>query len=519
MSLPTGRFFGTEMPPMKKLMILFTLALAVAGVRAALPQPDLLAQIHFAGAQKILAAPNVGAFTNEFCSVEALALRAQTVKKLAPWLAGWLQQKAGATPGGAERLRPLLDDLVTAEWRLEARVGADGRPLVALAVKLEAGRATLWQENLKAVLPAAGLKASSGWLYVSYGAGAAVLADGLAGKIGRPDAAWLAADVNWPRLAQWYPRLKELGLPETRFTVTAPDDNFRINGSCLFPENVAVNLSAWQLPTNALHQPFISLTAVRGLSGWLAHQPWAQAYLPAPLPDQFFAWALPQMPFQTFYAVPVADSAGTLPQLAAKLQPLFNSSSGTGALSPINLALQGNEMTFSGAPFFAPFIRAIQEPAGQFLFGGYFPNTPRSKPLPPELFARLADTNLLFYHWEITAERLGPKMDQLTQLAQLGLMLTGHRQLGGESAAFQWLKRIAPTLGNTITEVKLAGPAEFSFSRKAPGMLTAVEFFALASWLEAPNFPGCDLKLPPRPARFKLTQPKPPAAVPAVPGH
>ena len=38
-------------------MLIFTLLTAVAGVRAALPVADLIAQIHFAGAAKISAAP------------------------------------------------------------------------------------------------------------------------------------------------------------------------------------------------------------------------------------------------------------------------------------------------------------------------------------------------------------------------------------------------------------------------------------------------------------------------------
>ena len=66
------------MHPMKKLFISLLLALPLGGVRAALPQPDLMAQIHFAGAQKISAATNAAAFTNEFVSTEALALRTQT---------------------------------------------------------------------------------------------------------------------------------------------------------------------------------------------------------------------------------------------------------------------------------------------------------------------------------------------------------------------------------------------------------------------------------------------------------
>ena len=87
---------------MKNLFAIFALSLLIAAARAALPQPDLIAQIHFAGAQKMSAAANASAFTNEFCSAEALALRAQTAGKLSGWLSGWLQQKLNTTVAGGE---------------------------------------------------------------------------------------------------------------------------------------------------------------------------------------------------------------------------------------------------------------------------------------------------------------------------------------------------------------------------------------------------------------------------------
>jgi len=59
-----------------------------------------------------------------------------------------------------------------------------------------------------------------------------------------------------------------------------------------------------------------------------------------------------------------------------------------------------------GVPMLAPYIQAVKEVSGQYLFAGGFPNSPRSQPVPPELFQRLATKNLVFYHWEITAERV-----------------------------------------------------------------------------------------------------------------
>jgi hypothetical protein len=506
---------------MKKFFPFLAVLLAAAGVHAALPQPDLIAQIHFAGAQKFSAAPRASAFTNEFCSAEALALRRQTADKLSVWLAGWLAANAGAAvPDGATKLRPLLDDLQVSEWFAESRAVAVGQPQTAIAIKLDATRAQLWQANLKPFFPAGSFKSADGWLFVTTAAGANPLVDDLVKKMFPADKSLLDLDVNWPRLAQWFPKLKELGLPETHFTLTAPDDNLRINGKFLFPENLALNLEPWRMPTNTIHQPFVSFTAVRGFAAWLASQPWAQPYKILPAPNQMFVWALPQVPYQTFAAMPFADATDALAQEYARLQPVFspqNPPAGKRTPLTFTLAHTNNEISLLGIPFIAPYLRTVREPAGQFLLAGAFPNTPRAKPLSPELFQLLAQKNLVLYHWEITAERL----PQALNLSQLGLLLSSHRQLEGETASMKWIQNVAPKLGNNVTEITQTGPAEMTFTRKAPGIFTAVELLALGNWLEAPNFPGCNLDLPPRPKNRKL-HPRPPSAMPVpapAPAH
>jgi hypothetical protein len=506
---------------MKTLSAIFTaLALAV-GARAALPQPDLIAQIHFAGAQKISANANFSAFTNEFCSAEALELRSQTADKLSAWLAGWLATNLNVTVAdGPAKLRPLFDDLQKSEWFLEARGAAGGRPEVAIAIQLDPARTQLWQADLKPFFAAATFQSTGGWLIFDSDPARLKLGDRLAQKISAPSAGWLDLDVNWPRLAQWHPQLKESGLPETLFTVTAPDNNFHITGKFFFPENLALNLEAWRVPTNTLHQPFVSFTAVRGFAAWFQSQAWAQAFQIAPVPNQFFVWALPQIPYQTFAAIPVPDATDALAQTDARLQPAFIAANARNYfLAPITPEYTNNEIGLRGTPFIAPNLRAVHEPAGQFLFWETFPNTPRSKPLPPELFQRLAAKDLVFYHWEITADRL----PQALNLSQLALLLTSHRQVGGTSAALKWARQTGATLGNTDTEITQSGPAELTFTRKAPGIFTAMELLALANWLEAPDFPGCDLKMPPRSARLNRPHPLPmslPGAPPAsVPAH
>jgi hypothetical protein len=124
------------------------------------------------------------------------------------------------------------------------------------------------------------------------------------------------------------------------------------------------------------------------------------------------------------------------------------------------------------------------------------------------LFTQLATPNLVFYHWEITAERL----PEIQNVGQLGFVLTRHQQLDPNSAAGKWFARIGPTLGNTVTKITETTPEELNFSRKAPGGLTAIELFGFASWLEATNFPGFDLRL--QPSHFKNRKVAAPPAMP-----
>ena len=486
---------------MKKLSAILALASLLPAARAALPQPDLIAQIHFAGPQKIFADANAAAIKDEFCSAEAVALRAQTAGKLSVWLAGWLQKNNGVNvPDGAAKLRPLLDDLQKTEWFAESRVAPNGKIEAAIAVKLDAATAAQWQNSLKLFFPASSCKTAGGWLIFDSDPALLKLGDSLAQKISAPPTAWANADVNWPRLAQWFPKLKELALPETQFAVTASNANFHIAGKFLFPENLAIKLDPWRVPTNTIHIPFDSFTAARGFAGGLKSQPWAQALQISPTPNQIVTWSLSPVAFQMFAAIPAPDADSALSQAYAQIAPEINAANARDDfIMPVRAQMGTNQISFTGLPWVAPNLKALKEPAGQFLFLETFPNAMRRGPLPPELFRRLETPNLVFYHWEITSER----MTNWLQLSQFALMVTRHKQIDANSAAFKWLKKTGPALGPTDTEITQSGPAEFTFTRKTSGVFTALELYALANWLEATNFPGCDLKLPPRPPRLK----------------
>jgi hypothetical protein len=536
----------------KFLTFSFCVALAAAvSVPAAPASPDLIARIHFAGASQVSADTNAAAFTKFWCSPEALALRNQTLNKLSRAPYAWFKAKlAPGTGDGAAQLRPLLDDLLTAEWFLQVRDGSNGSPEYALAIRLDAARAQLWQANLQSVIEAwTGMsvqKSPNGWSlkkhlppnqirfvrtgdWVVFGLGQDGLPvnDELVRHVTvekRPAAVekniWLSADVNWPRLARWFPAINPFDLPETQLQMAGHDHVLRLDGKLVFPRPLGLTLEKWRIPAETIHEPLISFTALRGLAPWLEKQGWVKPYDISPVPNQMFVWAMDLVPIQTFAAIPVPDGKAALKELEQKMSA--NPGWQSHLTLPLTMAMtNNNQLSWSGLPFVSPKLSALHGSAGDFLFAEFFPNNPKSKPLPPDLFTQLKQPDLVYYDWEITGERL--KM--LPQLTQLALMITRHQQLDAPSAANKWLAVIGPTLGNTVTEVTQTAPDELSFKRSAPGGLTAIELTALASWLEATNFPGCDLRMPlpvrrhPHPQTNGASSVKIPAAPPPAAAH
>jgi hypothetical protein len=519
---------------MKKwLLILFCAAFAVAvascslfcGEKAAaktmLPS-DLIAQIHFAGAEKISKDTNSVAFTNLFCSPEAMALRGQTLNKLARAPYQFLQKRMTAGAGDeTARLRPLLDDLLRSEWFLQIRYATNGSPEFALAVCLDKNRAELWQTNLANVLESwtklSVEKIHGGWqmkkhlppdlirfvrvgdwIVLGCGQDELPLNDEIVRRVRaekRPAAAkndWLSADLDWPRLTRWFAPLQKFDLPKTQLQVVGSGNNLRLNGKFIFPQPLDLPLEKWRIPTNTIHEPFDSFTAVRGFAPWLEKQKWVLPFKIEPTPDQVFIWALDQIPFQTFAAVPVPDATNAIRQLGSELSAATGTNFQNAVFGLCQLTTNDSEIRLRGFPFISPFVQNVREPTGEFLLAGLSPNSPDSGQLPPGLLASLAPTNLVFYHWEITAERLS----EVRPLSQFTLMLAQRNQLDGKSAAAKWLDHIGPTLGNTATTITQTVPNELTFARRAPGGLIAIEFVALANWLESTNFPLDGFQLP-----------------------
>jgi hypothetical protein len=511
------------------------------GVRklAARPLWDSIVQIHFAGVQAITSSgTGYRAFENEFASPQARALESQTLDKLSRAPAVWFRNKLPTGAGdGSAQLRPLLDDFLKSEWIFELR-DAPGSPEYALAIRLDANRAQLWQNNLRNLLESwTKISAQNipggwelkkdlapnlfrfvrtgNWVIIGCGQNELPLSDGWVhtGTVPTIGTSWLTANVDWPRLAQLYPTFASFDFPAIKMQANGKDGTMQLTGTLDLSQPLPP-LEKWQMPANLIHQPLTGFTAVRGFAPWLERQSWATLLGLSPEPDQLFSWSLGLMPLQTFIAVPVANGPNALAQLEQNLSA--NPSWQSHLMSPFHLDKSTYRLALTGAPFVAPEVQALRGSSGDVLFADVFPNLPRGKPAPPELSQALTQANLVFYHWEVTSERV----KVLPQLTQLALFLTQHRQLNDTSAAGRWLDLIGPTLGSSVTEATETGLLQLSFTRSSSSGLTGLELIALANWLEAPNFPGCDLRIPPRrifqihrPMK-KLSAPAPPVSTP-----
>jgi len=525
-----------------KMPLIFA-ALVFAAAAGAQPRPDLIARIHFAGADQISADTNSIAFTNLFCSTEARALASQTLDKLSRAPGEWFKSKLPSGAGdGAAQLRPLLDDLLKSEWVFEMRDTTNGSPEYALAIRLNKERSQLWDKNLLAVLefwlgredvitaisssqwqwqrnePPNLLRFTNGgeWIVIDCGQDKLslreeILEPFLKTRMVVAKTNWLTADLNWPRLAQILPVLAEFDFPKIQMQAVGRGGNLQLTGQLALAQPLPP-LEKWRLPASSIRQPLVSFTAARGVAPWLARQPWMRPFEIQPPPDQLFIWAMARIPFETFAAEPVPDAKAALAQLNQRLSADNNSPGQFNSL--FKFTMTNNEISWRGLPFITPFVQAVREPAGDFLVGGFFPNAGQTRPLPPELSAAMNSPNLVYYHWEVTGERL----KELPQLSQLLLVLTRHEQVKVPSAAANWLDRIEPSLGSSVTEVTQTAPDELAFKRTAPGGLTAIELLALVDWLEAPQFPAFDLRLPPprvRPGQKPFNPLSTPPATPA----
>ena len=288
--------------------------------------------------------------------------------------------------------------------------------------------------------------------------------------------------------------------PRISATWTGTGELIRTAGELTFPQPLDLQLEPWNIPTNLVHDPLVSFTAVRGVRPWLARQPWFKQLQIELAPNQFSAWASGPTPMLTFVAAPMSNAAAVLQKSGPRVETEQNPWVTNNTIGVLEYSTEPAALAWSGLPMFTPMIEAVLASGGGFLLGrvGAKP-TGEGKPAPPELFAQLvARPSLVYYDWEITQAKLSHWV-YLSQTTRLALKLP---QMPHQSASFAFLLAVAPKLGNTGTQVVQDGPASLSFVRNSHSGFTAVELHFLADWLESPAFPrGLHTLLAPKPVR------------------
>ncbi len=525
---------------LKKSVFVF-LAIAFTSVATAHSAPDLLFNYHFVGTGDLFKTTNAATLKNIWELPESVTLRGNVLDKLSRTP----EQLFGAPVSGdseaASLIRPLLDDLLVAESLVEVRRGTTGPGEVVIAVRLTKEQAARWDSNLQKVVTAF-TKAKSAntewekfngwevkqavtpnlirsiwtgnWLVLGIGQNELPLQNNMLRRLASGNSPadwkgktnWLEATIDFPRLQTWLP-LGKLPLKPAmaEIALSNKDGNTRTVLRAIYPEPLNWKPQQWQIPTNIIRDPLISFTASQNFSALLKNPGVLDRTGNNPLTNQFYIWSQAQLPFMTFGAMPVKDSKTTFNQLADRLPKLFNQKLEQEKAGNIVLSTNKESIVWSGLSMIAPHLLATNEAAGQFIFAGLFPPPPSREAPPRELIEQVSSrTNLVYYDWEITQHRLGhwqmlskmlpllaPKRYPIAPelIAQAKTNQTVRTELSQRILHERWQSKVAPFLGNTITEVTLVAPNEIEMIRRSHIGFTGFELLYLSNWLNDPRFP------------------------------
>ncbi|MBI4660043.1 MAG: hypothetical protein HY735_14480 [Verrucomicrobia bacterium] len=515
---------------MRRLLIrLLWLGLGfVPGLRLLAPstpaQPaESVARIHFAGFDRVNDDAQAGTLKEIWRLPETARLRESVLQKLARAMAGHFRarQENPKQTDCAALLQPLLEDLLRRESYAEVKRQGPRGHLCTLAIQLDADRRRIWETNCsqlstqwsrvtKTGTNRIAFASSEAWFLLIAHSGAAKSDAAEAESLsfirevkakGRPGPAfegpWLKADLDMGRLSHKLPFVADADQPRVEFTASGKAGRLISQARLTFPQAMGWQIEKWQVPANTIRDPqgrLMSFVGVQGIARWLNRQPFMQKLRLDPIPNQAFVWGDSHAPLQLLAAVPVRDVTNFLTRFDAELRTNWNTVLRETDAGEVQFLTNDFRLMWVGlAPGIFPYLRPAPESAPQFLQAGLFPlRDAATNPPPSDLLDQFARrTNLLYYDWEITQERL-------TQLRTLIPFLSYILDLHNPDAAspsFKWLDAIEPKLGNSVTEITADSPRELKLVRNSQLGLNGLELMALAYWFESPNFPRVNFEV------------------------
>lgn len=439
---------------------------------------------------------------------ESVRLEQQTLDKLARALPALFGVSSGEGSNVLTRvIRPLLDDLIRAESFMEVRTNNNHPEEFALAIRLSPERFTLWETNI-AVLkeslsgPNTATTRSSKSVQFTLAGDWAVL--GLGSNAGTlfadfvrcfstknlPMAAtnglWVVADADLNWLFRSNSIFPDQYLPSVHLSLAGDGQTVRTRAELTFPNSLEFELEPWQVPTNLIHDPLVSFTAIRGVKSWIESSSVWRGLRVGDAPNQVYSWALGGIPSQSYFAAIWTDSSNRFRILSDSIVQRLDSHVVPNGLGRSSQMTNANGIAWTENPFSQPFLRHESGPVGEIVIGGFSPLSPTGQPIPPTLLPQLTSkTNMIYYDWEITQGRV---MGWL-YLGQFLRFASGKAQLPTGSAGLEWLQAVGPKLGNAATIVQQIAPTRLTLSRTSSAGFTGIELQGFMDWLESPGFP------------------------------
>ncbi len=445
---------------------------------------------------------------------ETAMLRSNTLVKLSQNLPALLFPEAPADKQQATKLKPLLEDIVTYESKV---VWVSDSPLRwRMAVKIPVERTGIWTANLYDLLvrgeflskiPRTNITDAS--VVVGYSAAETYrygLKDGwVTVERAEPEFAWgqvldpapklgtnvwlsLEAPVkSLPQLSSFLPADNQ---PYARLTMEGKGENQISRLNLKFPKALGLTPQPWQVPTNTIHDPVVSFTAMQGIEGVWSRQEWLKPLGLPKAPQQAYVWVQSDVPYQTFMAIQTTGASNLVQSSLDRWTSELNATITNrfvGRLSGrTNTVGQTNILAWNSLPILTPYLKAAPEPADNYLELGLFTMMPSTNSLPPELLQQfISKPKVIYYDWEITEARLSFCIDLYSVLT-----LSANRiHMVNNPGGVKWLRTISTMLGNTGTEAELSAPDEINVLRRSPAGLTGVELFTLVRWLDQTDFP------------------------------
>jgi hypothetical protein len=498
---------------------------------------DPVLTLRWLGMKRLSAEPSAAGFLRNWRLPETEKLKAQTLDKLAlaPWhvpgtnhvaivtnYAALVQQNRAAS-----LLRPLLEDLVQEECYWEIHGTQPTSAQLALAVHLDSKRAGSWQTNLAGVfasvphsksapnttniawqiqftnnigarpLARQALLARAGdWTIVGVASGQNAAFNQLLGRAQRnelssPAAAtkdWIQTTFDLRRLSQtfdWGLDLPE-EWPRVSLNFTGSGSNVLTSGKFTFSKPLQSPIEPWNVPTNLIHEPIQSLTAIQGIGPWLASTRWWRDAHPGETLNQIFWWAQSGSPFLDYCAAPLKSNAA-MTKLGAAIMDSMNPILASNRMGHWERVAGPDAIVWAKAPIIRPFAGSLEIGSRRFLFAGVSPQAISNTPPPLSTLKDLMSSqNAVYFDREIT----GPRIEAWMFMSQLGRIIMRREQLPDGALSVAWLKAAGPSLGPCATTITKTSSNELVIARSSTIGLSSVELHFMADWLESPEFPS-----------------------------